>query len=274
MASAARYVERAAERNRKSADRTRPKQHLRAFIDYPEIYMGLHPEQLFQKTSIVKNAFSSAVSALTTSKVEVGYIQAKSAEYGTPYNSAVAFVRFDPPLSDTALSRLDWGAAKFLDDGSSGQMAKVRFSKQTYASFGLSPCCSRTIECCSQSKAQAVNGKCNGRDLAYNMRRAKAAAQREKNYNDRNQAFAEERTQREAAKRKRLEEAQSKVRATPCKRFWAGKCTRVYGKCVRTHGSMDEAAAIICASCPGPNFEEGWECPYSAKNETCPYLHC
>ena len=87
---------------------------------------------------------------MTESKVEINYVHAKSAEYGIPYNnSVVAFIKFDPPLSDVALSRLDWASIQFIDDGTSGQMAKLRFAKQTAASFGLAPCCFRLLETCN-----------------------------------------------------------------------------------------------------------------------------
>ena len=86
-------------------------------------------------------------------------------------------------------------------------------------------------------------------------------------------AFLAEKLQREAVKRQRLDEAHNRVRSTPCKRFWQGKCARVYGKCHRTHGSMDEAASIVCASCEGPNYDKDWTCPYATNGTTCPYLH-
>ena len=46
-----------------------------------------------------------------------------------------------------------------------------------------------------------------------------------------------------------------------------------HGKCHRTHGSMDEAASIVCASCEGPNYDKDWLCPYATNGTTCPYLH-
>ena len=272
-ASAARYTERAYERSVARADRTRPKKHLRAFIDYPELYMALPPEALYAKTTIVKKKFLSGLTCMTESKVEINFIQAKSAEYDIPYNSVVAFIKLDPPLSDEKLSRLDWGSVKFIDDGAAGQMAKVRFAKQTASAFGLAPCCFRALEECNKLKEQSETKKCNAREQAYDKRRAFYASQREQNFNNMKRAYIDEKAQRDAAKKRRLEEANNKVRSTPCKRFWDGKCTRVYSKCTRTHGSLDEAAAIMCASCEGPNYDKDWVCGYAAKGVPCPFLH-
>ena len=58
MASAEKYVKRAAERQAARADHARPKSYLRAFIDYPESYMGMAPERFFEKSTIVKQNFT------------------------------------------------------------------------------------------------------------------------------------------------------------------------------------------------------------------------
>ena len=164
---------------------------------------------------------------------------------------------------------------KFIDDGSPGQMATVRFDKPTTTAFGLAQCCFRPQDVCAQAKASSAINRCNGRDAAYDRRRARAAAKREQNYLNQRQFFQDEKARRAAAKRRRLEEEEASGvdRRRPCERFFAGKCTRVYTKCGRRHGSMDEAARIMCASCEGPNYEEGWVCSYTKNGETCPFLH-
>ena len=154
-------------------------------------------------------------------------------------------------------------------------MATLRFSKPTMTSFGIAKCCLRPLEVCAQSKERSEARKCDGRDIAYDKRRARLAAKREQRWASARQHYQEEKEQRAEAKRRRLQEQEESGvdRRRPCDRFWKGKCARVFLKCGRRHGTLDEAAQIYCASCPGPNFEEGWVCSYTERGDVCPFLH-
>ena len=273
-ASNARYASMTAGRTSKRADADR--HTVRVFIDLPDQYLRYIPEHKKQAKAYAQTIVTRRLNALDPMHdVEVSYISAEAADSTMETRTLVGFVRFD---KSTSLNRLTWADVKYLDDGFSKDMIKLRLPSSGLGLLELKQCCFSPV---GQCEARRDGKPCPWRTMAYKERasnRARAGGRptsaEHQERRDAKQTYRDERKRgREAGEQAAAAAASDRV----CGRWMRGQCSRgtlktggqsPTGGCHRRHAfnfdgnTLEDSAAIDC--------DLGYEC-YGV--DECPYRH-